>query len=399
MLREKEYARLMSIVLRFVLSLGLACAVAFMPAAARAAEEFEEVAVSGKAPLTAPDYKKEALKDAMQKAVEKAVGIQVKSDTLVQNYQLIHDRILYKSDGYVKKWNVTSERKEADSYVVDITASVGKGELNKDLYLNGIDVEMIYDWIGKPRIAVLVPDIVDGAEANTTFAQSEIETLFKTKGIKVLSSEQLKNIKKRDVALAFNDPKKALALGHRFGAEILIVGKCNSQFSRELVIDPMKMIFYTSTLQVKAYNTTNAEVLTSSTYAEVPGENDTSAMGKADAAIRSIQNVVRSNAKDLVFQVVKHWVDTSTKAKIYQVIVTGVQSQELKKLERFLSGLGGVQNVFRRSFNHGTGEIEVETDMVQSTLSDAVENNTVLPVDLVSDEPYRLSFEKRRPQQ
>ena len=340
---------------------------------------------------------KEALKNALYQAVEKAVGVQVKSDTMVKNYQVIKDQILMRADGYVKKWEVQAEGNKADSYQMTVKAWVGRGTLNKDLYLNGIDVEMLYDWIGKPRLAVIVPDIIDGQDAHTTFAQSAIETLFKSKGIKVLSSEQLKQIKQRDAALAFDDPNKALALGQRFGADILIVGKCNSQFSRELVIDPMKMVFYTSTLQVKAYNTSNAELLTSSTYAEVPGETDTSAMGKADAAIRSIQNVVQTNAKDLVFQVVKHWVESSNKAALYQIIISGVQSAELAKLERSLSSLAGIKNVFRRSFNRGTAELEIETDMVQSVLVGLLEGGKTIPLDLVSEEPLRMTFEKRGP--
>jgi len=361
-----------------------------------AEERTDEVVVTGAAPLSGGDYKKEALKNALYNAVEKAVGVQVKSDTMVKNYQVIKDQILMRADGYVKKWEVQAEGNNAGSYQMTIKAWVGKGTLNKDLYLNGIDVEMLYDWIGKPRLAVIVPDIIDGQNAHTTFAQSAIETLFKSKGVRVLSSEQLKRIQQRDAALAFDDPDKALALGQRFGADILIVGKCNSQFSRELVIDPMKMIFYTSTLQVKAYNTSNAEILASNTYAEVPGETDTSAMGKADAAIRSIQNVVETNAKDLVFQVVKHWVESSNKAAVYQVIISGVQSAELAKLERSLSQVAGVQKVFRRSFSRGTAELEIETDMVQSVLTSHIESSKAVPLDLVSEEPFRMTFEKKK---
>jgi len=157
----------------------------------------------------------------------------------------------------------------------------------------------------------------------------------------------------------------------------------------------MKLVFYTSTLHVKAYNTSNAEILTSHAFTEVPGETDTSAMGKADAAIRSIQNVVQSNAKELVFQVVKQWVEGVSKAKTYQVIVSGVQSVDVGKIERFLKGIAGVQNVYRRSFNQGTAELEVETTMVQATLADLLERNKQVPLDLVSDEPLRLSFEKK----
>ena len=368
-----------------------------IPASAWATEELEEVTATGKALLSLPDHKKEALRDAMQNAVQKAVGVQVKSDALVQNFQLIHDRILFKSEGYVKQWRMVREQQEGDSYVVEIAASVGKGELNKDLYLNGIDVEMIYDWIGKPRIVVLLPDYVDGKKALTAFAQSEVETLFRAKGIMVLSNEQVKSIQQRDAALVFDNPKKAVALAQRFGAEIVIVGKCISAFSRELAIDSFKAVFYSSVLQVKAYNTANAQILMSATYTEQSGETDTSALGKTDASMRSIQNVVRSNAKDIVFQVVKHWTEGVNKPKMYQVIVSGVRHEEVSALERFLSTMPDVVKVYRRSFNQEVAELELEFKGLQSSLVNGIERNKKVPLRLVSDEPLRISFEKKGP--
>ncbi len=365
-----------------------------MPAPAWATDDLAEVTATGKALLSLPDHKKDALRDAMQNAVQKAVGVQVKSDALVQNFQLIHDRILFKSEGYVKQWRVVREQPEGDSYVVELAASIGKGELNKDLYLNGIDVELIYDWIGKPRIVVLLPDYVDGKKALTAFAQSEVETLFRAKGIMVLSDEQVKSIQQRDAALAFDNPKKAVALAQRFGAEIVIVGKCISAFSREIAFDSFKAVFYSSVLQVKAYNTSNAQILMSATYTEA-GETDTSALGRTDASTRSIQNVVRSNAKDIVFQVVKHWTEGVNKPKLYQVIVSGVRHEDLSALEQFLSTMPEVVKVYRRSFNQKVAELELEFKGLQSSLVHGIEKNNALPLRLVGDEPLRISFEKR----
>jgi len=376
----------------FLLIIGLFY---IIPSNAQETKDFEEVTAAGKALLSTSDPKKEALKNAINNAVETAVGVQVKGDTLVQNYQLIHDRIVLKSDGYVKKWEVLKEREDGDSYLIEIKAWVGKGELNKDLFLNGIDVEMVYDWIGKPRLMILVPDYVDEKESLTTFAQAEIESLFKAKGITVLSGEQLKNIQQRDIALAFNDTKKAVALGNRFGAEIVIVGKCISQFSREIEIGGFKQVFYTSMLQAKAYRTSNAEILMSKVYTESPGETDTSAMGRFDASIKSIQNIIRSNSKDIVYQIVKNWFEGMTKAKIYQVVISNVKSDDITAIERFISTIPEVGNVFRRGFNQGVAEIEIEFGGIQSRLVDALENNRDLHLNLVGEELFRLSFEKK----
>jgi hypothetical protein len=87
-------------------------------------------------------------------------------------------------------------------------------------------------------------------------------------------------------------------------------------------------------------------------------------------------------------------VDGVTKPKIYQVIISGVKSSEATKIQNFLARIGGVQNVFRRSFNQGTAELEIETGSVQSTIVEALEGFEGIPIELVSEEPFRLSFKK-----
>src|SRR3990167_4548464 len=54
--------------------------------------------------------KDNALNDALRKAVEQAVGTLVQAQTLVDKYQLISDEIYTKSQGYIKKYAIISER-------------------------------------------------------------------------------------------------------------------------------------------------------------------------------------------------------------------------------------------------------------------------------------------------
>jgi hypothetical protein len=132
------------------------------------------------------------------------------------------------------------------------------------------------------------------------------------------------------------------------------------------------------------------------TYSEAPGEADTSAMGKNDAAVRSIQSVVKGNTKDIVYQIVKNWYEGMSKAKSYQVIVSGIKNIELSGLIASLSSLQDVVNIVKRSYNRGTAEIDIEYNGLQTTLSAALESNLKVPLILVSEEPYRISLEVRK---
>lgn len=366
------------------------------PAAIPAAVGNTVIAI-GQAPAENPNHKQQALRAAFSAAVEQSIGVQVKSETLVQESQLIKDRILTRSEGLVKEWKSLREWNEAGLFSIEISAQVHPGELNKALFLNGIDVQNVYDWIGRPRILVAVVEDVDGKGVAASQAQSELESLFREKGITVVHGGQLEKIKSRDVKLAFDRPEKALSLGNRLGAEIVIVGKSISKAGRVLEIGGFKQYFYSTVLEVKAYRTSNAELLMSSYYTEKPGEeSDTSALSKHDASLRSIRSLVQANSKDVVFRVVKNWFDGMSKGSNIQVVISGVKGSELSELEKHIASLPDVASVHRRSFNRGTGELDVEYSGQQSALVTSLEEDAGLKLNLVSEEPNRISYEKER---
>ena len=48
-----------------------------------------------------------AIEDAQKRAVEQAIGILIDSQTQVENYQLISDKILSQTKGYIKRYAIT----------------------------------------------------------------------------------------------------------------------------------------------------------------------------------------------------------------------------------------------------------------------------------------------------
>ncbi|HID29939.1 MAG TPA: hypothetical protein EYP19_08040, partial [Desulfobacterales bacterium] len=219
--------------------------------------------VTGTASLSSSSPKKEALHAAFRTAIEKAVGVQVISETEVENTVVLRDKIYAYAEGFVEKWEVLNERTDNELFVLEVKAWVKEGRLNKALFLNGIDVQKVYDWVGNPRIVVIVQEYIDGEPSQISIAQTEIEEIFKNKGVTVLGAEQIENIKKRDAELVFDSPEQAKILGNRLGAEIVVAGKCLSNFSREVKIGDYTQHFYSTYLQIKAYNTSTGEILLS----------------------------------------------------------------------------------------------------------------------------------------
>jgi hypothetical protein len=80
----------------------------------------------------------QAVEDAQKRAVEQAIGIVIGSQTGVENYQVISDKILSRSKGYITRYTVIGENQDSGLLRVRITADVAMDRLSTDLSAIGI---------------------------------------------------------------------------------------------------------------------------------------------------------------------------------------------------------------------------------------------------------------------
>ncbi len=76
--------------------------------------------------------KKKALADAFRNAVEKGLGVWVKSETEVQNFELKKDQILTRASGYVTQHEIIKEGQKDGIYSVTIKAKVAVDKIGAD---------------------------------------------------------------------------------------------------------------------------------------------------------------------------------------------------------------------------------------------------------------------------
>ena len=97
-----------------------------------AAQESRTVAAEGVAMVQqgALDIARDAaVEDAQKRAVEQAIGILIDSQTQVENYQVISDKILSQTKGYIKRYSIAGEVNEGSLLRVRINAEVALGKL------------------------------------------------------------------------------------------------------------------------------------------------------------------------------------------------------------------------------------------------------------------------------
>lgn len=91
-----------------------------------------------------------ALKAAMRDAIEKAVGIYVKSETEVQNWQLKKDQIITHTEAFITDYNILDKYRTGEIWTVKINATVS----NKKLLDTLQELQILQKQLDNPKILV-----------------------------------------------------------------------------------------------------------------------------------------------------------------------------------------------------------------------------------------------------
>ena len=128
-----------------------------------AAREIEIQEAVGSARMYSGEEKKakdEALRDAMKKAIEQGVGAVLASETEVENFQVVSDRILTKSKGAIKNYKILREGAVDNgiNYEVVISAVVDDDLLNQSME----SFRIMQQLTGRKTVMVIYNPTVQG---------------------------------------------------------------------------------------------------------------------------------------------------------------------------------------------------------------------------------------------
>lgn len=132
-------------------------------------EQGEVIVSEGWAPIDPSDplgTKRRSLADAEKKAVEQVVGVFISAKTRVDQTVNIDERILAKVDGYVRKYDVLSEKKEDGFLKTRIKAVVLYKKIGDDLKALGLTKPPPPP--GNPRVSVSIQTtgLPDGSQSS-----------------------------------------------------------------------------------------------------------------------------------------------------------------------------------------------------------------------------------------
>ena len=164
----------------------------------------------GRAAGDAPAARSQALTDALREAVREGAGVDLVSESAMENFELTMDRTFTKARGYIKKYEVLSSGISEDGfYTVKVRADVGDAPIaNNDT----MTFQMMAREHEAPRVAIMIEEEIESVK-NGTLGGDWLRNQLSKCGLQVV---ELENAQGQGGMLA----KRAESLGRKTESEL-----------------------------------------------------------------------------------------------------------------------------------------------------------------------------------
>lgn len=391
---EEAMAKALTCILSFagLVALAVAC-----PGVASAIPEkvvvaTGEAAVRGTGPEALQLAKDEAINRAQRRAIEQGVGTIVDSETMVENFQLLEDKVLSQVKGYITGFKVIKDNSgEGGVYSVTIEATVALAALEKDVKA----LNIIRAKKNNPRIMVVMREYFEDPVFGADFAkggevaQSAIEKEFLRLDFPLVDRGQMGEINERDEKAAYNDANKAAALGTRAGAEVVIVGEATSAQMDQSNPHGVAVFHCDAQISAKAVKTDNAQIIARESVTSgrvVKG-------GRATAAKEALKVAGEKLAQAMRDQIIEKWRSEAFNTVTVQLIATNANNDRRRAFQNDLAAIRGVRNVSERSWTNEVLELDLDIDgALWNDFDTRIENLPGVGVELTGKTQNRIDL-------
>ena len=300
--------------------------------------------------------REEALHDAQRNAVEQVLGTMLSSETLVENYVLVKDKILTRVRGYVKNYSILSEKYTDGECTIAIRAEVEEMDLADDVAaLAGLLPRMNY-----PTLAISIKEqslSSKSAQLNVDLsaARQTLMQVLQSKGFDIVDLDALSGERQRQQQLqgAFGDARGQAQEAASNQAQLLISGNAIVQDNGASPYN-QRLHAYGATINADIHETATGRVLASANaQASVPQYSF--ALGSQKALSMAATKL----ANALSDKVVKVWLDSCYNEHRVTVVVENTGFGDAKKLVRAVAALSGARSARQKSFLRGRAELIV----------------------------------------
>lgn len=306
-----------------------------------------------------------AIEDALRNAVEQATGSLIENETLVENYQLLSDKIYSQSRGYVQTYEVLNEKVDQGLYRVTIQATVASGELKNDLRA----LNVLMRQVRKPRVMVLFEETMSEGVNSGRLAEDAVSKVLLDNGFKLVDANTVRRNLGHDKVrgLLAGDGRVAAVISDKYGAEMLLLGTAQA-VTNQVTIGDIKINSNQAVISAKLVRADTGEVKVSVTrQAAKPHVNS---LAGIQMAISEASELLANDMIDKIIQIFREEVYNIANVNL---TIFGLQGYgHLQEVIQLISdNVRGIKEIYQRNYTMGTAELEVElTGSTQSLAAD-----------------------------
>lgn len=360
-----------------------------------------EVEAEGRAAGDAPSARTQALTDALREAVRTGAGVDLVSESAMENYELTMDRTFTKARGYVKKYEVLSSGLRDDGfYTVTIKADVGEGPIAAN---DTMTFQMMAKEHESPRVAIMIEEEIEGVK-NGTLGGDWLRNHLSQCGLQVVD---LENAQGQGGMLS----KRAQTLGRKTEGELRsqgLVSSCDYIIEGKIIGSAEGTQSYYGSKPGKKYSlgfdvkvrdaATGSIVLTENFQSrDIVIRNVSSDTAAAREAVRQFMegNKHKENTDAgwmLIRRIFSHWAAEMDLGATIKLEFVGLDLASADKLKAELEKQTAIGSVWVRSIDAaGVSVVECESRLNSADLAKVI--NAVLPgYGLDRSEKRYLSF-------
>ncbi|MDR1623230.1 MAG: hypothetical protein LBS00_12760, partial [Synergistaceae bacterium] len=315
----------------------------------------------------------EAQSMAKRDAVERAMGAFVSGVTVLENYEVVKDKVFSKTEGIVKKFEVLREKVDDDG-LLTLTARCEVGAAD----LDGVLGPVMIDLLGNPRVMILVYETIGDKEAPLSTTERLLLELFEKAGYLLVDLGQARTLLNLDLENAYNNPEQLVDAAKTLNADVLVVGKAHGDAHTPKPVSLSGQLLWglTSVVQLKT-------VLTDTAYLSGARavEKRTKGLTIKDGVDRGFREATPEAARSIIYKVAYNLAGLGLGGGVPGITVklkiADVPSlKAVESIEEFLRELAGKSGgVYRRRFENRAVDIDVvsekNTSVVASALSEA----------------------------
>ena len=297
-----------------------------------------------------------AVENALRAAVEQVVGTMVDSESLVQNNQLLSDKIYTQTTGYIASYQIMSDKPDPDTniYSVTVEAVVKEGSLQDDLNSMGL----LMRRMKMPRVCVAIQEV--GWTAST-----QLQQMLRDKGFLVVDTgEQFHNEQFTKEFWGMSETGQSDLL-KKYGAEVVILGSAVGAAGGK--VGESGMISYQANVALKALKTDTKEVLASAS-----GAGTAVHVGPAGLS-QALKQAATLAGNDLMRQITKQWSKETSSSRVLALEIHGMSAGEAEQFAQKLRQQGrGIQEVVVRDASGGRANLSVSMQGDASDLAQEI---------------------------